>query len=75
MANDPNRTVKVQRTTRDGRVLTTEIHVAKWEAGRQRGNKRGNSWERFGWQKVADKPAPAPKEAKKVEPPKQEIKQ
>lgn len=63
MAND-KRMIRVQRTTRTGKVLTQVIHEEKWARGRQKNNLRGNSWERFGWVKVADKPAPAPKDVK-----------
>lgn len=68
MANDANRTITVQRTTRSGKVLTQKIHQEKWDRGRQRGNIRGNSWERFGWGKVAAKATPAPKDVKPAKP-------
>lgn len=57
------RTVKIQRTTADGRTLTQNIHLSKWEAGRQR-NGPGNAFENAGWQLVPEKTAPKPEAVK-----------
>ena len=57
------RTVTVSRQTATGDTITQEIHISKWEAGRQRGG-HGNAWEKKGWVLVEKKAAPKPAEAK-----------
>lgn len=61
------RTVTVERQTVDGETLTQDIHISKWEAGRQR-NGPGNAWENAGWRLVEKKTAPKPAEIKPAKP-------
>jgi hypothetical protein len=61
------RTVTVTRQTADGETLTQDIHLSKWEAGRNRGG-AGNAWENKGWRIVEKKTAPKPDAVKPATP-------